>query len=114
LSENVLREFGKVGEWLSGQGFAAPGAIDNYLVDAASFSWIAVLLLVVWLAPNTQQIMDRYEPAMNLPKHPGHSPWLTSWLSWTPSIGTAVVICAMGLVAIARLSTRSVFLYFQF
>jgi alginate O-acetyltransferase complex protein AlgI len=110
LSTDLLREFGSVGEWLSKHGLAASDATDNYLVDGATFSWIAALLLLAWFAPNTQQIMSRYEGAMNAPIRSGRS----SSLTWRPSIATAALVCIIAMIALGNLSKRSAFLYFQF
>jgi len=110
LSESFLAEFGAVGGWLWAHGIGTTSAADNHLVSAATILWIGALMVLVWFAPNTQQIMSRYEPLLNGPDNVR----LSSRIIWTPSIGAAVVICAIALVAIANLSTRSVFLYFQF
>ena len=81
--------------------------------------WIALLLAIVVAMPNTQQIMNRFEPAMHLHHADERNeirlmPPLQSSLSWRPNISWAVaigVIAALGVFAMSRISE---FLYFQF
>lgn len=70
--------------------------------------WIAALLAIAWLMPNTQQFMARFSPALEaasaLPRRPQWSP---SW-GWSISVGT---LAAISLLHLTRVSE---FLYFQF
>jgi D-alanyl-lipoteichoic acid acyltransferase DltB (MBOAT superfamily) len=60
-----LTKLGVFGQWLSANGVSFNMAIYPELYVA--FSWIGMLLLIVWLAPNTQQIMAAYRPALDMP-----------------------------------------------
>ncbi len=81
--------------------------------------WIVLLLTVVVAMPNTQQIMNRFEPVLHLYRGDEHNEIrlmarLHSILSWRPSGNWAVatgVIAALGVFAMSRISE---FLYFQF
>ncbi|MFZ2300242.1 MAG: MBOAT family protein, partial [Gallionella sp.] len=71
--------------------------------------WIWISLLIVWLAPNTQQIMASYKPALDMPV--GQK---AKRLLWQPSAFAVFLIFVLGFVAIINLNKQSVFLYFQF
>jgi alginate O-acetyltransferase complex protein AlgI len=70
--------------------------------------WIWILLLLVWLAPNTQQIMAAAKPALGvLPDAPARFPWRANaaWMLLTTALLLAVIV---------NLGRHSEFLYFQF
>jgi D-alanyl-lipoteichoic acid acyltransferase DltB (MBOAT superfamily) len=69
---------------------------------------IAPLLLVVWLAPNTQQVFANFEPVL------GPRPVVARYLRWRP---TPLGACGLAIVAVLVLlgiSSASEFLYYQF
>lgn len=70
--------------------------------------WIAALLFIVWVMPNTQQFMARFtpalEPATALLRRP----------QWSPSLAWAVPVGALAGLAFLHLAQVSEFLYFQF
>jgi hypothetical protein len=75
---------------------------------AMNYIWIVSLLIVVFLAPNTQQIMGQFNPALNyISDKVNHMNWLPNW-KW--AVAMAVVL-ACGLLSLVR---PSEFLYFQF
>jgi hypothetical protein len=71
--------------------------------------WVAALLPIVFLAPNTQQIMQRFRPALD------HIDTATATrLAWHSSprwMLAMSVVLALGLLSLTR---PSEFLYFQF
>jgi hypothetical protein len=70
-----------------------------------------VLLAVVWIAPNTQQIMYRYRPALET--YVGEvAPSRT--LAWQPNALWAAGASALAVFALLNLHSVSEFLYFQF
>ena len=72
------------------------------------------LLAVVWLAPNTSEIMRRHEPAL-LPPGFELTPKRGAWLAWRPSVAWAAAMAALTVDALLGiLSGRSEFLYYQF
>jgi alginate O-acetyltransferase complex protein AlgI len=76
--------------------------------------WIAGSLLFVWLLPNTQEIMRRYEPALAGEGWQSRIPMWSSILTWQPNRRWAIlaaVILVWGILGISRVSE---FLYFQF
>ncbi len=86
---------------LSGASFVSFGPTPLLKLEAVL--WIAVLLPIVWLAPNTQQLVERQ--------------WSSTWRSgWTGTYRIAVGAAAgvaLGL-AIAGIGGSTQFLYFQF
>jgi D-alanyl-lipoteichoic acid acyltransferase DltB (MBOAT superfamily) len=92
--------------WLAQHGWFAP---SNGLAPSGMANWIWILLLIVLLAPNTQQIMQNFKPALGIPSY---TP--ATRLAWRPSIGSAAVIWLLGLIAVINLNKVSAFLYFQF
>jgi len=69
--------------------------------------WIVVLWALAWLAPNSQQIMANFKPALE-----NVTP--TKWLRWQPDKLwiTAIAMCL--LYAVTEMGKVSEFLYFQF
>lgn len=88
-------------------GFAATQGIppSNFDPDGHAPIWIAGLLSVVWLLPNTQQIMP-----------PQSNPRLTrtSIIKWAPSKTQAIFIGFLLAFSLLNLNRVSQFLYFQF
>jgi len=72
-----------------------------------------ILLAVVWLAPNTQQIMRRAHPALAVGTHDVDYPGARWWL-WRTNAGWAAATAAFGTLAILSISGVSEFIYFQF
>lgn len=76
--------------------------------------WLATCLGVVWLLPNSQEILRRYEPALG--SGVDAAGWLSRWLIWEPGRATGVIV---GLTA-AYLCFRAIqgqpgeFIYFRF
>jgi alginate O-acetyltransferase complex protein AlgI len=91
-------------EWTGGGPEAWWGAVDFIALSA----YLVALLAIALLAPNTGQILARYEPALGL-KTGG----LTR-LSWTPSLKWALAVAIVAFAAILRLGGPSEFLYWQF
>jgi alginate O-acetyltransferase complex protein AlgI len=77
--------------------------------------WIAGMFCFVWLLPNTQEILCRYQPAIDFhDKKP--TDWLSKTLIWTPNIasGLFIGILAIALVILIIQGQPGEFIYFQF
>ena len=79
------------------------------LVGGGVVNWIWILLAVVWFAPNTQQLLAAYRPALALLAGQTHARF-----TWRPTPIYALVTAALALIAIFNLHKQSEFLYFQF
>jgi D-alanyl-lipoteichoic acid acyltransferase DltB (MBOAT superfamily) len=106
LPEAWLVKLGAAGEMLAagGIGFGATPALTRTGV----LHWIWILLLVVWLAPNTQQIMAAAKPALGVLKE------APSRIQWQVSAPWALLTAGLLLAVIVNLGRHSEFLYFQF
>jgi hypothetical protein len=76
--------------------------------------YIAVALLIVWFAPNVQQMMGSYVPYLNIMAKEKELPKPSRWFTWKPSYFWAAVCVICALVSILFLSRASEFIYFQF
>jgi hypothetical protein len=94
-------------EWTGGGPETWWGAVDFMALTA----YLVALLAIALLAPNTGQILARYEPALGLKAT--QTGGLTR-LSWTPSLKWALAVAIVAFAAILRLGGPSEFLYWQF
>jgi hypothetical protein len=107
LPESVARLTGPHAAWLAELGVVfTPGGGSTFVLN---YAWILVLLPIVFLAPNSQQIMRQFQPALD------HAGSVTETrLTWLPvrrwALAMAIVF-ASGLLSLTR---PSEFLYFQF
>lgn len=84
-------------------------------VNALAALWVAGLLGVVLLCPNTLQLLAAYEPALGIYKRARtRAAGFIEALQWRPWIGWAVATSVLAAIAIAQLSGGGEFLYWQF
>ncbi len=107
LPAELLARWGRAGSWLLSRGISADSG--NELFNNGAISWIVLGLSIAWLAPNTQQIMLRYRPALDVPRD---TP--STRLSWQPDWRWLIVHYVAAAWAISSLSTLSEFLYYRF
>ncbi len=92
-----------------------PGALflDPFLWD---WIFIVALMAIALFAPNTQQIMRRYRPALHVRRTElaDDCPALLKGLCWRPNAVWAVLIASLLIACLASLSKVSKFIYFQF
>lgn len=95
-----LGKMGIAGEWLAGGGihFGNTGIFRGKI----ELIWIAALLAMVWILPNTQQFMARQSRRSK------------ATLAWNPGWRWAAVTGVLLAAAILNISRTSEFLYFQF
>jgi alginate O-acetyltransferase complex protein AlgI len=77
----------------------------------STYGWVIALSLVVFLAPNTQEIMRRRLPDLNDAHAPAGS---QARVVWRPSVRWAVLMSMVAIAGILSLSHPSEFLYFRF
>lgn len=78
------------------------------LFDDFEGVWITALWVLAWVAPNTQQIMSAFKPALEEISEPAH------YFSWEPSRAFAWLIGFVFVVSLFSMNRISEFLYFQF
>ncbi|MNK67283.1 hypothetical protein D3C87_866160 [compost metagenome] len=121
-----------------GYGLALPDALAPYLLPVQpvlasmgvsfylgggtafveSWTWIAMAAVLVFAMPNTQQIMRRFEPALDF--QDGQAAAGAGGLgglrrlTWRASPAWAAAIAALALASTLALNRPAEFLYFQF
>jgi alginate O-acetyltransferase complex protein AlgI len=80
----------------------------------AAIGWVAVLLAIALMLPNTLQMLSAYEPALGVPRRPTARFASLRLLDWAPTVPWAFTMCALVIAAIMRLGGKSEFLYWQF
>ncbi len=112
VPNGIMARLGDAGNWLQTLG------VKTYLGGGSQFLftylWVLPLLIIALFLPNTQEIMARFEPALdtyNIPPYQGR--WL-SRLCWQPKQQWAVITALIAAAGILALSSVSEFLYFQF
>ena len=86
----------------------------NFYDGRTQIGYYALLLAVVWFAPNTHQIMHRFDPALGAPSAAGTL--AEKYLAWKPSVIWSVVATGLLLASLYMMfiGRRDEFLYFQF
>jgi alginate O-acetyltransferase complex protein AlgI len=108
LPDYWLVRWGDAGTWLAAHGVSFTDT--RGLVRAGLVNWLAILLAVVWFAPNTQQIMRHAHPALGMPAG-GAAP---RWMQWRPVTWLAIPVATLAVLVVVNLHKKSEFLYFQF
>jgi len=112
LPEKYLDKFGVPALQL--QQWGVDFYLMRYFEGSNEVVHIFIALLVVWLAPNVEQMMERSMPYLNIMTKGKKLPSAPSWLSWRPSYRWAIVLVVCALVSLLSMSRASEFLYFQF
>ncbi len=102
---------------LLGFTFSGPEVSSDNL---EAIAWLAFWLLLLWQAPNTQQVMARHEPAYKydqevMTRDP--LPWVMRGpraLFWQPNWRWGIGIGLLFAISILNLNRVSEFLYYQF
>ncbi len=105
------QKLGAAATWLTAHGVVFRNTAT--FSGGGQINWTLILLAVVWLAPNTQQIMRRARPALAVGTHGVEYPG-THWWLWRMNAGWVAVTVVIGTLAILRISGVSEFIYFQF
>jgi alginate O-acetyltransferase complex protein AlgI len=107
LPDVWLPLWGAFGQWLTQQGVHFSNS--NALIKGVAINWILISLLIVWIAPNTQQMMVNFKPALNMPEGSA-----AKRLLWQPSYAWLVASVVCVVISILSISELSEFIYFQF
>jgi len=80
-----------------------------------TYAWVIAAAWIAFLMPNTQQIMDRFQPALDyISKTDRATGRLSSQVHWLPNRRSAVCIGILLLFCLLSLTRPAEFLYFQF
>ena len=89
---------------------AVPGETSDAV--AHQLARMAVAFAIVWLMPNTQQILASFKPALE------RTVWDTMTnrlrILWYPNLGWALLLSGIFIASLVGLKDPSTFLYFQF
>jgi hypothetical protein len=107
LPDFWLPKWGAFGQWLAAHGVVFGDTRD--LVTGGLINWIWILLVVVWFAPNTQQLLAFHRPALALPPDT-----FSGRFKWSPTVAYATIAAVLVTVSIFNFHRQSEFLYFQF
>jgi len=88
----------------------AGGIAGTHIVPVDALYWIGALLAIAWLAPNTQQMMRRYKPALET--YRGEIEPTRMELAF--SAGWAGLVSILAIYSLIHVSTAGEFLYFNF
>jgi alginate O-acetyltransferase complex protein AlgI len=77
-------------------------------------AWVAGLLMIALLMPNSLQLLARYEPALGIKERPDDLGWMGRLLRWSPTIPWAVATSVLAAIAVVWIGGKSEFLYWQF
>lgn len=91
---------------------SALSSTDPYRPSGAVWLGLAAGYCIVWFLPNTQQILLRFKPALELPRSdkdvgPLH-------LFWRPTVAWGIGLGLVAFYTLIRMQNPSSFLYFQF
>ena len=104
----IAAYLGSVHGVLQGWGVAFTlGGGSRFLLQ---YAWIVVLLPIVLFAPNTQQLLGRFQPALDFVREAPQS----AHLLWRPSGAWAAFVAVLTVAGLLSLSRISEFLYYQF
>ena len=82
----------------------------GYPHQRAFLYWALPLLLACWILPNTQQIMRKFEPAINFLDDPKD----TSFIEWTPNRRWSLAVLVMAIVCLFNMTGSANFYIFNF
>ena len=115
LPYNVLQHLSGFSNWLQHAGVIA-GRPDPEFFPA--LRWILALLALALFAPNTQQVLGRYEPVLGYGTGPtaagAPAAGAPRRLEWQASWVWGVAVAVVAAVGVAHIAGVSEFLYWQF
>ena len=76
--------------------------------------WTVLGLAIVLFLPNSQQLLARYTPALNVQPVPAAEPVKWKGLAWSPTLRWGLALAVLAGAAILQFGGPSEFLYWQF
>jgi hypothetical protein len=99
--------------WLMVKGMLGLHGLGLEQLDAmrGQINRTLVCLFIIWACPNSQQILARFRPALEMPE-PGTV--ALRWWMWRPNPLWLVVVAVAAAAALLSLNQISEFIYFNF
>ncbi len=108
INKEWMAKMHRLGPYL--QEWSVESGILVIHIKRALLYWALPLLLACWVLPNTQQIMRKFEPAINFLDDPKDS----SIIQWTPNRRWSLTVLVIAILCLFNMTGISEFLYFQF
>jgi len=102
-----LARLGAAGTWLAGHGVRFENTAT--FGGGTQMNWIIACALIAFVAPNTQEILRRFRPALGV--EPGS---VARWWHWRPAWPWLAATALAAACAVLSLTAVSEFIYFQF
>jgi D-alanyl-lipoteichoic acid acyltransferase DltB (MBOAT superfamily) len=102
-----LDKLGAAGTWLAAHGVQFQHT--PAFAGGPQINWTVICALIAFAAPNTQEIMRWFRPALGV--EPDRTP---PWWRWRPARGWLVLAVLIAGLAVLSLTSVSEFIYFQF
>jgi D-alanyl-lipoteichoic acid acyltransferase DltB (MBOAT superfamily) len=101
-----LEKLGVLGAWLASQGVTFQNT--STFGGGTQLNWLLICALITWLAPNTQQLMRGFAPALGVVDDAARGlRWSLTWC-WLSGVAALAVFGILSLTALSE------FIYFQF
>lgn len=109
LPAAILGAMGSLGALL--RDFGVREALGGGMRFVSSYLWIIGAGAIALFAPNTQQLLDRFSPALDhVPSNEGGR----FMVRWQPTMKWSIAVGLVGAIGLLSMSRVSEFLYFQF
>ena len=106
LPSRWLERLGAAGAWLAQHGVRFENA--PAFGGGTQVNWIIVCALIAFLAPNTQEILRAYRPALAVQSG------VAAWWRWRPAPAWLALAILAAALAVLSLTSPTEFLYFRF
>jgi alginate O-acetyltransferase complex protein AlgI len=110
MPEPIMNQLGAIRSML--ESFGVKTYLGGGAIFVETWTWITIGLVIAFAAPNTQQIMCRFEPS--LPDKVVSEDASESRFTWQPSRRHAIAIGVLFGLGFLALGRPTEFLYFQF
>ncbi|MFZ6843199.1 MBOAT family O-acyltransferase [Undibacterium sp. RuTC16W] len=79
-----------------------------------TYIWVLVAAAIAFFLPNTQEVMDKFNPALDHQSGQIRSSFVTRYLTWQPTLVWALWIGLLLVASLLLINRPAEFLYFQF
>jgi alginate O-acetyltransferase complex protein AlgI len=111
IPPNAFQRLGPLAGWIRDVGVGLGVGDDKFL---KLWKWILALSALAFCAPNSLQILARYEPALGVEQATAYNIGPKLRLNWKTSFGWAAAVAVIAGVGVLHTGGVSEFLYWQF